>query len=293
MKKKYYYLLLLLIPGILFGFRYFFRDQYPYHNITRWLDNQADTSCEAIVIFSPSNDPGNRISMAKIRFDSTFRIFARDFYLTVLDSTKNAGQPTSLLWLANNGLARRTPFSSVVLPVGQVSGLSVGLSSSDFSITGSPITGSGTITANLNNSGVSAGTYDKVTVNAKGIVTAGGNPIWNDVTRTINSSTFTISSTQPARIYYVISISCTATIGSASAGSVLFQYSINGGSTWIDCGEIGNSNQVSLAIALNSVNTNRFVLSWDGIPAGALCRLVPTTSGTTTITWIRGREGLV
>jgi phage-related tail fiber protein len=50
---------------------------------------------------------------------------------------------------------------------------SVALASSDLTITGSPITTSGTITANLANSGATAGTYTKVTVDAKGRVTAG------------------------------------------------------------------------------------------------------------------------
>jgi hypothetical protein len=49
---------------------------------------------------------------------------------------------------------------------------SVGFSSGDMTVTGSPITGSGTITATLNNV-ATAGTYGSVTVNAKGLVTSG------------------------------------------------------------------------------------------------------------------------
>lgn len=49
---------------------------------------------------------------------------------------------------------------------------SVGVTSTDFSVSGSPVTSSGTITANLNTSGVTAGSYDGITVNNKGIVTA-------------------------------------------------------------------------------------------------------------------------
>jgi len=51
---------------------------------------------------------------------------------------------------------------------------SVGLASTDFSVSGSPITTSGTFTANLNTSGISAGTYNSATYNSKGIATAGG-----------------------------------------------------------------------------------------------------------------------
>jgi hypothetical protein len=111
----------------------------------------------------------------------------------------------------------------------------------------------------------------------------------NTVTRTINSSTYTISSTKIATVKYNIKIVCTATIGSASSGKVLFQYSTDGGSNWIDAGEVENSNTVTLAIVLNSTTTQSGFIVWN-IPANALCRLVPTTSGTTTITWIRGQE---
>ena len=57
---------------------------------------------------------------------------------------------------------------------------SVGLTSTDFTVTGSPITSSGNFVANLKTSGVTAGTYafSNVTVNNKGIITAiaTGNP---------------------------------------------------------------------------------------------------------------------
>lgn len=49
---------------------------------------------------------------------------------------------------------------------------SVGITSSDITVSGSPITGSGTITLSLPNV-VTAGNYNNVTVNSKGLVTAG------------------------------------------------------------------------------------------------------------------------
>jgi hypothetical protein len=111
----------------------------------------------------------------------------------------------------------------------------------------------------------------------------------NTVTRSITGSTYTISSTLNARVYYTVKIQCTASIGSASAGAVLLQYSTNGGSTWIDVSGVENSNTVTLAIVLNSVTIQTGVISGE-VPANALVRMTQTTSGTTTISYIRGQE---
>lgn len=67
----------------------------------------------------------------------------------------------------------QTLLGSGNVSVGSGTVTSVALSSTDFLVSGTPITASGTLVANLANSGVTAGTYGRVTVNAKGIVTAG------------------------------------------------------------------------------------------------------------------------
>ena len=59
---------------------------------------------------------------------------------------------------------------------------SVAVTSTDLVVGGSPITGAGTITLALANSGVSAGTYTKLTVDAKGRVTSGSQLTSGDVT---------------------------------------------------------------------------------------------------------------
>lgn len=61
------------------------------------------------------------------------------------------------------------------------------------------------------------------------------------VTRPINSTTFTISTTKLAWVSYTVNISCTATIGSTANGKVALQYSTNAGSTWIDVSDASNS----------------------------------------------------
>lgn len=112
----------------------------------------------------------------------------------------------------------------------------------------------------------------------------------NAVTRPINSTTYTISATKEAEVDYYISITCTASIGSAASGTVEFQYSTNGGSTWVPYGKVTNSNTVSVAVALNSVVTQVCVIHATGIPANALCRMVTTSSGTTSISYVYGWE---
>lgn len=114
-------------------------------------------------------------------------------------------------------------------------------------------------------------------------------PSINSVTRLINSSTFTPSSTLQATLIYNVSISCTASIGSASTGTVNLQYSTNGGSTWATVSTLSNSNTVTLALTLNAITVQSAALM-AVIPVNALCRLVPTTAGTTTITYISGQE---
>jgi len=178
-------------------------------------------------------------------------------------------------WLRQ--LAWPTPSSGTVTSVTAGTGLS-----------GGTITSSGTIS--MPNVGT-AGSYHTLTTDAQGRVSAGDNPSSSAVTRSITGTTYTPSTTRWARVYYTIRITCTATIGSASSGLVLFQYSTDGGSNWIDGPEVQNSNTVTLAVALNSVTIQTGVIAFE-VPPNALCRMTQTSSGTTTITYVRGREVL-
>jgi hypothetical protein len=113
--------------------------------------------------------------------------------------------------------------------------------------------------------------------------------ITSAVTRPINGTTFTVSSTKQAFVNYNVTISCTATIGSASTGSVALQYSVDAGSNWITVGTVSNSNTVTLAIVLNSVQVSGYQLS-GYIPTNALVRMNSSSSGTTVISYVTGQE---
>lgn len=113
--------------------------------------------------------------------------------------------------------------------------------------------------------------------------------ITSNVTRPINSTTFTVSTLYDAEVSYNISIACTASIGSNSSGSVALQFSTNSGSTWTTISTVANSNTVTLAVVLQSVTTQQASV-YGFIPANALTRMVSTSSGTTTITFSPGQE---
>lgn len=141
-----------------------------------------------------------------------------------------------------------------------------------------------TVTLSAGNTDISiSGTYPNFTVTPYVQTTF-------SVTRAINSSTFQVSSTRRCSVIYNIGISCTASIGSNAAGTLLLQYSLNGGATWLNAPEIKNSNTVTLAIALNSINVQESITAINNVPAGAVFRMVPTIVGTTTITYISGFE---
>jgi len=108
--------------------------------------------------------------------------------------------------------------------------------------------------------------------------------------RPIDSSTFVISSLYPASVNYFIQIDCTSTIVSSASGSLTLQYSMTGSAPWTDCGIAKNANSFALAVTLQGFNSQVSCINWNDIPAGATCRLKPTKSGTTTITFLKSQE---
>ena len=134
---------------------------------------------------------------------------------TPAPATPGSGPALGIFWFetdTNDTYAWNSGGSAWVLTTTASSGTvsNVSLTSSDLTVTGSPITSSGTMTLALPASGAAAGSYTKVTVTAKGLVTAGasatlasadfvnqgttatvlhgnaaGNPSWAAVTNTV------------------------------------------------------------------------------------------------------------
>jgi hypothetical protein len=166
---------------------------------------------------------------------------------------------------------------------------SVGLSSVDFSVSGSPITTSGNITAILATTGVSAGTYgSRYTVDTKGRITSAQNKAFNSVSRSLSTTgsnnTFTISATRDAFVNYTVSFSV-ALLAALSNAVVDLDYSLDGGSTWVNVSSVSQVFGVSITIT----TTQRSSLSgW--IPAGALVRIYNSSNTNATTTLVANRQ---
>lgn len=155
-----------------------------------------------------------------------------------------------------------------------------------------PIARSGS-SSDLNNSGVTAGTYPSVTVNAKGIVTAGVAPSDGYTSRSLNTC-FQVSSTRSSFVNYAVDIAATLSLTSGQSGTVTMNtYSDSGCTTGTQkINEFTNGNTGSLTIGLNlTQNVTGTITGF--IPAGKYVKLVTTNNtGTPTFTAKSSQEVL-
>lgn len=191
--------------------------------------------------------------------------------------------------LGTNG----TTASWVIASAGTVT--SVGVSSSDFSVSGSPVTSSGSITVNLNNSGVSAGTYTgPYTVNAKGIVTSASNRSFSTASRSLNS-TFQVSTTRDVLVSYSVDISTSVSLAGGQVGTVYLEYADDSGFTTgvTEVARFVNGNTGTLVVGLTLNQTNTAPVG-GLVPANKYVRLrTQNNTGTPTFTYRSGQEVLM
>lgn len=132
----------------------------------------------------------------------------------------------------------------------------------------------------LNTTGVTPGTYNTVTVDAKGRITAGNSASPTMQTRSLNSA-FQISSTQSTRVSYTVTLSAPLTLGGAFA---YLEYADNSGFT-TNVVTVSGGGDSSIAL----LATKMFNIQGE-IPVGKYVRIRTTTSGGGSVSYTYGQE---
>jgi len=121
----------------------------------------------------------------------------------------------------------------------------------------------------------------------------------NNASRSLTTSTgaagFQVSSTRDAAVNYNVTSSTTATIGGASSITVVLEIAPTNSATagdWVEISRFSNGQTITLAIALQSVQTGAGNLGGI-IPAGYYAKLRTITSGTASATYNTGQEVLL
>lgn len=118
-------------------------------------------------------------------------------------------------------------------------------------------------------------------------------PTFNNPTRTLNSA-FQISSTQPARVSYAVSIAATLSLTTGQSGTVVLEYADDSGfTTNVKTVQSSiNGNTGSLTIGLNLVQTVTATIAGE-VPAAKYVRLrTVNNTSTPTFTFVSAQEVL-
>lgn len=113
---------------------------------------------------------------------------------------------------------------------------------------------------------------------------------------TATSSTgFQVSATKTSIVNYSVSTSTTATIGGASSVTAYLEVAATNSTTpsaWTIVSQVNNGQTITLAVILQSVQTNCAVLSGT-IPAGYYARVRYAATGTSSATYSSGEETIL
>lgn len=185
------------------------------------------------------------------------------------------------LTTTGTGAATFTPSTGVLnVPTPSASGTgtvtSIGVTSSNLTVSGSPVTSSGNISVSLPNV-VTPGTYEFLTVDATGRVTAGYNSSTSSVSKALNTAFQASNTSRTYDLTFSVSTVIGAGLISTSNGTIDIQISANGSTGWTSRGIVVNGNSGVLA----AQNTQGVQLVALDIPAGYYYRILATTvSGT-------------
>lgn len=141
----------------------------------------------------------------------------------------------------------------------------------------------------LSTSGVSAGDYMTVTVNTKGLVSAGRNPAFTSLSNTdrVLNTAYQISTTNWCEINVSSKIASNLSLSGGQSGSIILEKSANGSTGWTYVGEIDGSSTGTLTLGLNTTQINGASL-YTKLPPGYYWRL--RTTGTGTFTFNGGEQ---
>lgn len=175
---------------------------------------------------------------------------------------------------------------------------SVGMVSTDLVVSGSPVTTSGNITANLSNTGISAGTYSSVTVDAKGRATAGFVRSFNNaparglVSVAGAANGFQVSSTRDALVSYSVSIATTVSLAGNASGYVVLEIASTNSSTagdWKEISRVTSGQSGTLLVGLVISQTGGGPLS-GMVPAGWYARQRTVNVAGTPVYTVTGQQ---
>lgn len=279
----------------------------PASNAPTWLWMQDSTKLalhpKKIILDSLFNSPssGNPSNILFVRSSDSALVFSLRDSLSI-NQSQVTGLTTSLngkqgsLSLTNTSTSGSSTLigNTLNIPIYTNSGgtvTSVGINSADCSVSGSPVTGSGNITVNLNTSGVSSGTYiGPYTVNSKGIITNASNPIIDTISasRAFNFG-YKMSTIKFYEIRVSAQISCNLSLSGGQAGNIFLEISSDS-STWTFAGELSSSNTGTLTIGLNTTQISGGQLSTLLAPNYFWRLRTNTSTGTPTYTFQGGQK---